>query len=142
MMADQRVALVTGATGLLGRQVIKAFAQAGWKAIGTGFTRANPPSILKVDLGDDVAVENVLDETLYAASHEHISSVVPRHLQSTWCADGVEALDLKLSSTVGHILILSTATQFRLSQHLLTSVQVLPIVSQTSAKLILPPLAT
>lgn len=67
-MPDQRVALVTGATGLLGRQVIKAFDQAGWKAVGTGFTRANPPSILKVDLGDSFAVENVLDEILYAAS--------------------------------------------------------------------------
>ena len=66
-MTDQRIALVTGATGLLGRQVIKAFDQAGWRVVGTGFTRANPPSILKVDLGDSVAVENALDETLYAA---------------------------------------------------------------------------
>ena len=67
-MTDQRVVLVTGATGLLGRQVIKAFDQARWRAVGTGFSRANPPSILKVDLGDEVAVGKVLDETLYAAS--------------------------------------------------------------------------
>ena len=67
-MIDQRVALVTGASGLLGRQIVKAFDQAGWKTVGTGFTRASPPSILKIDLGDQAAVENVLDDSRYAAS--------------------------------------------------------------------------
>lgn len=64
-MSDPRVAFVTGATGLLGRQVVKAFDQAGWKTIGTGFSRASPPFILKVDLGDEAAVEKAVDETQY-----------------------------------------------------------------------------
>ena len=62
-MTDQQVALVTGATGLLGRQIIKAFDQAGWKTVGTGLTRADPPTILKTDLADQTAIEDVLDKT-------------------------------------------------------------------------------
>ncbi|KZF20189.1 RmlD substrate binding domain-containing protein [Xylona heveae TC161] len=57
-----QTALITGATGLLGRQVFKAFQHAGWITIGTGFTRANPPSILKVDLGNTEEVKRALDE--------------------------------------------------------------------------------
>ena len=62
IMTDQRVVLITGATGLLGRQLLKAFDQAGWKTIGTGFTRARPPSILKVDLDDERAIEQILED--------------------------------------------------------------------------------
>lgn len=54
--------LVTGATGLLGRQVVKAFQRGGWSVTGTGFTRANPPAILKVNLGSEAEVNKVLDE--------------------------------------------------------------------------------
>ena len=63
-------ALITGATGLLGRQVVKAFERTGWEAIGTGFTRASPPSILKLDLGSEVEVAKVLDEIKYAPHSE------------------------------------------------------------------------
>ncbi|KAI9882348.1 MAG: 54S ribosomal protein L39, mitochondrial [Watsoniomyces obsoletus] len=54
--------LVTGATGLLGRQVVKAFETAGWDVVGTGWTRANPPTIRKVNLEDADEIRNVLDE--------------------------------------------------------------------------------
>jgi len=54
--------LVTGATGLLGRQVVRAFEREGWSVTGTGFTRAKPPSILKLDLADSGAVAKVLDD--------------------------------------------------------------------------------
>ena len=73
-MTDQRVALITGATGLLGRQLIKAFDQAGWNVVGTGFSRSNPPSILKVDLTDQIAVNDVLDHTQYALSPQYVYS--------------------------------------------------------------------
>lgn len=73
-MTDQRVALITGATGLLGRQLIKAFDQAGWNVVGTGFSRSNPPSILKVDLTDQRAVNDVLDHTRYALSSQYAYS--------------------------------------------------------------------
>jgi S-adenosylmethionine synthetase len=55
-------ALITGATGLLGRQVTKAFTRAGWKVTGTGYTRASPPSILKLDLNSTSEIEKVLEE--------------------------------------------------------------------------------
>ena len=58
-MADK--ALVTGASGLLGRQVLVAFKEAGWDVIGTGFSRAKPPTIVKLDLADADAVSGLLD---------------------------------------------------------------------------------
>ncbi|KAF3932683.1 hypothetical protein ABW19_dt0202740 [Dactylella cylindrospora] len=54
--------IVTGATGLLGRQVVKTFKEAGWEVTGTGFTRANPPQILKVDLSSEEEVGTLLDD--------------------------------------------------------------------------------
>ena len=57
-----RTALVTGATGLLGRQVVHTFRSAGWNAVGTGLTRANPPAILKVNLTDPAELSTVLEE--------------------------------------------------------------------------------
>ena len=55
-------ALITGVTGFLGRQVLEIFQSAGWHTVGTGFTRADPPAILKVDLSEEVAVASMLDE--------------------------------------------------------------------------------
>jgi hypothetical protein len=54
--------LVTGATGLLGRQVVTAFERESWTVTGTGYSRAKPPSTLKVDLGSQAEVTKVLDE--------------------------------------------------------------------------------
>ncbi len=54
--------LVTGATGLLGRQVVKAFERAGWDVVGTGWTRAHPPTIRKVNLEDPDEIRGVLDD--------------------------------------------------------------------------------
>ncbi|OCK82136.1 NAD(P)-binding protein [Lepidopterella palustris CBS 459.81] len=55
-------ALITGASGLLGRQVAKAFHIAGWKAVGTGLTRTHPPSIVKLDILNKDDIERLLDE--------------------------------------------------------------------------------
>ena len=60
-----KTALVTGATGLLGRQVVKGFQRQGWTVIGTGLTRANPPSILKVDVSSEAEIQKVLDDVKY-----------------------------------------------------------------------------
>ncbi|KAJ9151557.1 NAD(P)-binding protein [Coniochaeta hoffmannii] len=56
-----RSALITGATGLLGRQILRAFERSNWAAKGTGLSRADGESILKVDLGNDAEIERVLD---------------------------------------------------------------------------------
>jgi len=55
-----KMALITGATGLLGRQVVKAFEESSWMTKGTGFARANGTSILKIDLGVAAEVERAL----------------------------------------------------------------------------------
>ncbi|KAF2090714.1 NAD(P)-binding protein [Saccharata proteae CBS 121410] len=57
-----KTALVTGATGLLGHQVVKEFESRGWTVVGTGLSRAKPPSVIKLDILDTEAVESVLDE--------------------------------------------------------------------------------
>jgi S-adenosylmethionine synthetase len=63
---NMKTVLITGATGLLGRQVVKAFERENWNVIGTGLTRAKPPSILKVDLSSGAEITKVLDDVKYA----------------------------------------------------------------------------
>lgn len=57
-----RTVLVTGATGFLGRQVSQAFKSAGFQVVGAGFTRANPPATLKIDLSIPAEVSLALRE--------------------------------------------------------------------------------
>lgn len=59
-MTDKK-ALVTGATGLLGRQVFKVFTRQDWDVKGTGFSRADGASILKVDLASTAEVAETLE---------------------------------------------------------------------------------
>lgn len=63
-----RNALVTGATGFLGRQVSQAFRLAGFQVVGTGFTRASPPATLKIDLSNPAEISSALEEVKYALS--------------------------------------------------------------------------
>ncbi|KAI9651136.1 hypothetical protein NHQ30_001173 [Ciborinia camelliae] len=60
-----KTVLITGATGLLGRQVLKVFDRENWNVVGTGFSRAKPPTILKVDLGSESEVSKALDESKF-----------------------------------------------------------------------------
>ena len=62
-------ALITGATGLLGREVVVAFGRAGYDVVGTGFSRASPPKILKVDIQNADEVSKLFDEVKYALRH-------------------------------------------------------------------------
>jgi nucleoside-diphosphate-sugar epimerase len=68
-------ALITGATGLLGRQVFKAFTDAGWQTTGVGFSRASS-TIRKVDITDADAVTALLDEVKYVRDNQ------PTHFQN------------------------------------------------------------
>lgn len=62
-----KTALVTGATGLLGRQVVKAFERADWSVKGTGHSRADGVAVLKVDLAKLDEVEAALDKVKFVA---------------------------------------------------------------------------
>lgn len=62
----EKTALITGATGLLGRQVLRAFARRDWTAKGTGFSRADGATILKVDLASLEEVEKALELSKYS----------------------------------------------------------------------------
>jgi S-adenosylmethionine synthetase len=61
-----QTALITGATGLLGRQVVKAFERAGYNVVGTGFSRASPPKIRKVDIQNADEITTLFAEVKYA----------------------------------------------------------------------------
>lgn len=57
-----KTALVTGATGFLGRQVVKAFQSHDWTVKGTGYSRADGVNTLKVDLANPAEIEKALEE--------------------------------------------------------------------------------
>ncbi|KAI6783030.1 uncharacterized protein J7T54_002192 [Emericellopsis cladophorae] len=61
---SQRTALVTGATGLLGRQVYQAFSSPGskWTVKGTGNSRADGVEILKCDLSSEEEISALLSK--------------------------------------------------------------------------------
>lgn len=61
------IVLVTGATGLLGRQVYNTFKHSGCLVVGQGFSRATPPTILKANLESAEDIKGVLDDVKYAA---------------------------------------------------------------------------
>lgn len=58
----QKSVLVTGATGLLGREVVNAFRLGGWKVKGTGHSRADGVDVLRIDLTKEDEVARALDE--------------------------------------------------------------------------------
>ncbi|EGX52628.1 hypothetical protein AOL_s00007g411 [Orbilia oligospora ATCC 24927] len=93
-MAKKKV-LVTGATGLLGRQVVRAFDEAGWDVIGTGFSRANPPRILKLDITNQEDVEKVLDDVKPAIIIHCAAEKSPDRCASD--PDGTKALNVAAS---------------------------------------------
>lgn len=59
-MAGRKL-LVTGASGLLGRAILKCFESDGWEVQGLAFSRARE-GLLKVDLKDATQVKTVMDE--------------------------------------------------------------------------------
>ncbi|KAK6339338.1 hypothetical protein TWF718_008758 [Orbilia javanica] len=87
--------LVTGATGLLGRQVVRAFDEAGWEVIGTGLSRANPPRILRVDITKQEEVEKVLDDLKPAIVIHCAAEKSPDRCASD--PDGTKALNIAAS---------------------------------------------
>jgi nucleoside-diphosphate-sugar epimerase len=83
----ERTVLVTGATGLLGREVVSAFKllHSGWAAKGTGYSRADGVDILKVDLESAEDVAKTLDETRYVLLHLHLVASVTSPIWRSLC---------------------------------------------------------
>jgi S-adenosylmethionine synthetase len=84
----EKTALVTGATGLLGRQVVRAFDKKSWNVKGTGYSRADGVSIFKADLGSSDEVEKLLDNVKFVSL-------------SLYTTHPLTVAGLKSSSTVG-----------------------------------------
>ncbi|XP_031133516.1 methionine adenosyltransferase 2 subunit beta isoform X1 [Sander lucioperca] len=77
--------LVTGATGLLGRAVLKEFQSSGWLVSGTGYRRARP-RLLRCDLTDEDAVRALMqqlkpDVVVHCAA-ERRPDVMERHTEA------------------------------------------------------------
>lgn len=63
-----RRALITGATGLLGRAVYKEFQQNNWHAVGCGFRRARP-KFEQINLLDSAAVHHMIHDFQLQLEH-------------------------------------------------------------------------
>ncbi|KAH6666897.1 putative methionine adenosyltransferase 2 subunit beta [Halenospora varia] len=96
-----KTALITGATGLLGRQVVKAFERAGWDVKGTGFTRAKPPTILKLDLGSEADVAKTLEEVKPAVVVHCAANRFPDKCDND--PEGTRALNIAASGSLAKL---------------------------------------
>lgn len=59
MAGIQKKVLITGASGLLGRTILKAFKAANWNSLGLAYSRAKD-ELQKIDLNDTKQIENVI----------------------------------------------------------------------------------
>lgn len=60
---NNKTVIITGATGLLGREVLNKFqVEPDWNVIGTGLSRAKPPRVLKLDLTDPPAIASLIKD--------------------------------------------------------------------------------
>ncbi|EWG43958.1 dTDP-4-dehydrorhamnose reductase [Fusarium verticillioides 7600] len=60
---SERTVLITGATGLLGREVATTFGLKNWNVKGTGYSRADGVNTFKINLSNETEVGEFLDET-------------------------------------------------------------------------------
>lgn len=60
-MAAKRV-LVTGASGLLGRAIIKKFSQTDWELMGTAYSRADKYGLIKMDLTNEKEMNDQINK--------------------------------------------------------------------------------
>ncbi|MCJ1382841.1 hypothetical protein MMC17_005954 [Xylographa soralifera] len=94
-----RKALVTGATGLLGRQVVLEFERAGWEVVETGFTRSTS-TIRKLDIVDSSAVAALLDEEKYESKSTGAANRSPDKCDAD--PEGARALNVEATRTLAH----------------------------------------
>jgi len=72
--------IITGASGLLGRALVRTFKDASWDVVGWGFSRADGISIKKVDLTHQSAVNEALLDfvpsvLIHAAAERHPDNI-------------------------------------------------------------------
>ncbi|KAK4179831.1 hypothetical protein QBC36DRAFT_59001 [Triangularia setosa] len=96
-----KTAVVTGATGLLGRQVLKAFGNNDWTVKGTGFSRADGTDILKVDLGNADELKKVLDEVKPQAVVHCAANRFPDKVDKD--PEGTRALNVETPRTLAQL---------------------------------------
>lgn len=56
----------------MGRQVFDRFKRSGCLTVGQGFSRANPPTILKADLENPEEIKALLDEAKYVTEFPNL----------------------------------------------------------------------
>lgn len=53
--------VLTGATGLLGRRIHNFLKERGWPTVALGYSRAEPPEYVRLDLLDKPEVEKTIE---------------------------------------------------------------------------------
>ncbi|KAB5575519.1 RmlD substrate binding domain-containing protein [Coniochaeta sp. 2T2.1] len=94
-------ALVTGATGLLGRQILRAFERSNFSAKGTGLSRADGQTILKLDLGSDAEIEKILDEVKPQVVVHSAANRFPDKVEAD--PDGTRALNVDATRSLAKL---------------------------------------
>ncbi|KAI9676433.1 MAG: hypothetical protein M1817_000590 [Caeruleum heppii] len=93
-----KTALVTGGTGLLGRQVVQVFQRAGWQVTGTGFSRAEPPTTVRLDLGNEDEIHKILDKVKPQVVVHCAANRFPEKCDAD--PEGTRALNVQATSTL------------------------------------------
>ncbi|KAF5663896.1 dtdp-4-dehydrorhamnose reductase [Fusarium heterosporum] len=96
-----RTVLVTGATGLLGREVSAAFGLKNWVVKGTGHSRADGINTFKVDLGSEDEVASFLNETKPQAIVHCAAQRFPDKVDKD--PEGARALNVAASKTLAKL---------------------------------------
>ncbi|KJZ75024.1 hypothetical protein HIM_05510 [Hirsutella minnesotensis 3608] len=97
----QRTALVTGATGLLGREVANTFRLSGWNVKGTGYSRADGVDILKVSLGSEDETVKAIDETKPQVIVHCAAEKAPDRVEKD--PEGARALNVEASRVLARL---------------------------------------
>lgn len=99
-MASARKVLITGASGLLGRELLRHFTQQGWDCLGVAFSRARE-KLVKVDLCRRDEVEKVIDNfdphVVVHAAAERRPDVVSKQ------KDSAKALNVGATETLAQL---------------------------------------
>lgn len=101
--------LITGASGLLGREVLKTFQVFGWDVLGLAYTRAKD-NLKKVDLTDTELLQDVIKEyqpdVVIHAAAERRTDVVERDPQTVQNLNvGATAVIASVCEKLGILLI-------------------------------------
>ncbi|KAI8086339.1 uncharacterized protein BX664DRAFT_335555 [Halteromyces radiatus] len=107
--------LITGASGLLGRAVVRNFKAAGHSVVGTAYSRAND-ELIKLDLTDSEQVEKLLNnikpEVIVHCAAERRPDVAEKDHEGTLKLNAKVPGDLALYAKIHGVMLIYISTDY------------------------------